>query len=167
VGSDETEGASAIVFLVAGLSPTKESFETNTAGAAGGDVEEEEAIEDSAFTTIQDWPESAGLVGLKVGHSHFAASDKRGDASEEAKGNHQAAKKFDDPGYKTLRVVKLLVAAQDSKEFLRAMAGEQSADYKASDGIHIIGVSGEEVFHGAFPSIRIFLPDLKRSNVAT
>jgi len=87
-----------------------------------GHVQEKEAVEDGSLTSIQDWPKASRGVRFEVGDCHFSAGKKSGGPGGKSKRNQRPAKEFNQASHQTFRIVDLGLAAEHTKQLLRAVA---------------------------------------------
>jgi len=101
----------------------------------GGNVQEDKTIENGELAPVHNGPEPARGMSFEICDRHLATRDEGGNSTEESDCDGNSGAELDYSGKSPLYIMQLLPSAQNAKEFLCAMAGEEEAYNDAHDGV--------------------------------
>jgi hypothetical protein len=114
--------------------PPEESVQRKWSTAAKHHNQEKEAEHHCRFTLILYRKQPFGSVNLKIGNCRFSARQESSHAGHQSQGNQDTTEKLDD----TLRHREARgygFAAQQAKQLLRPMTGEEETKRYAGEGV--------------------------------
>src|SRR5262249_27240035 len=145
-GARKLQGVSAFV--------TELGVDAETPAPAGGDIEEDEAVEDGQLPAVHvgdPVPVGEGpvKVDLEEGDGHLARGDEGRDAGEEPESNQDAAGELDDAPHPRLRSYRgPRLRGEDAEELLHPVDAVHRSGDEAQQVVGPRLEAGEEV-HGA------------------